>query len=162
MDGGQGGRGGQTWQLRPAKSPDPSYIFGNLYETRPYPDDLQLTKVFSVAVSPFDFPNARDGSDFYIQINNSFVVTARVANNFPQGQISLSDPQRTWASISLMDTVNVTIYNPSEADGARWLGSMDAEIGFAGRKTTEVPFDQDELAQHFTKVDFPRPQHKIR
>ncbi|SLM37494.1 vesicle-fusing atpase [Lasallia pustulata] len=135
MDGGQGGRGGQTWQLRPAKSPDPSYIFGNL-----------------VAVSPFDFPNARDGSDFYIQINNSFVVTARVANNFPQGQISLSDPQRTWASISLMDTVNVTIYNPSEADGARWLGSMDAEIGFAGRKTTEVPFDQDELAQHFTKT----------
>ena len=116
---------------------------------------MTLTEVFSVAVSPFDFPNARDGSDFYIQINDSFVVTARVANNFPQGQISLSDPQRTWASISLMDTVNVRIYNPFETDGARYLVSMDAEIGFAGRKTTEVPFDQDELAQHFTKVIYP-------
>lgn len=120
------------------------------------PRDLKLTEVFSVAVSPFDFPNARDGSDFYIQINGSFVVTARVANNFPQGQISLSDPQRTWASISLMDTVNVRIYNPFETDGGRYLGSMDAEIGFAGRKTTEVPFDQDELAQHFTKVVYPK------
>lgn len=120
-----------------------------------YPEDLKLIEVCSVAVSPFDFPNARDGSDFYIQINGSFVVTARVASNFPQGQISLSDPQRTWASISLMDTVNVRIYNPFETDGARYLGSMDAEIGFAGRKTTESPLDQDELAQHFTKVVYP-------
>lgn len=119
------------------------------------PEDSKLTDVSSVAVSPFDFTNARDGSDFYIQINGSFVVTARVASNFPQGQISLSDPQRTWASISLMDTVNVRIYNPFETDGGRYLGTMDVEIGFAGRKTTEVPLDQDELAQHFTKVVYP-------
>ena len=122
-----------------------------------YTEDSKLTEVFSVAVSSIDFPSARDGSDFYVQLNDSFVVTARVANNFPQGQISLSDPQRTWASISLMDTVDVKIYDPFERDGQQYLGSLDAEIGFAGRKTTEVPFDQDELAQHFTKVVSPRP-----
>lgn len=54
-----------------------------------------------------------------------------------------------------MDTVNVRIYNPFEMDGGRYLGTMDVEIGFAGRKTTEVPLDQDELAQHFTKVVYP-------
>lgn len=54
-----------------------------------------------------------------------------------------------------MDTVHVRIYNPFETDGGRYLGIMDAEIGFAGRKTTEVPLDQDELAQHFTKVVYP-------
>jgi hypothetical protein len=51
-----------------------------------------------------------------------------------------------------MDTVKVRIYDPFQEGGHRYLGSLDAEISFAGRKTTETPFDQDDLAQHFTKV----------
>lgn len=51
-----------------------------------------------------------------------------------------------------MDTVSVRIYDPFQEGGHRYLGSLDAEISFAGRKTTETPFDQDDLAQHFTKV----------
>lgn len=105
-----------------------------------------------VAVSPFDFPPSRDGSNIYIILNDSFVLSARPFDGFPQGQLSLSDPQRTWASISLMDTVNVKLYDPFQEGGHRYLGSLDAEISFAGRKTTEAPFDQDDLAQHFTKV----------
>lgn len=85
-------------------------------------------------------------------INDLFVLSARPVDGFAQGQISLSDPQRTWASISLMDTVNVRMYDPFQEGGHRYLGSVDAEIGFAGRKTTEAPFDQDELAKHFTRV----------
>lgn len=135
MSGGARGRsGGQEWQLRPAKSPGNQFIFGNI-----------------VAVSPFDFPPPRDGSDFYIILNGIYVLTARQVDGFPQGQLSLSDPQRTWASISLMDTVSVRIYDPFQEGGHRYLGSLDAEISFAGRKTTETPFDQDDLAQHFTK-----------
>lgn len=105
-----------------------------------------------VAVSTFDFPPSRDGSDFYIILNGIYVLTARQVDGFPQGQLSLSDPQRTWASISLMDTVSVKIYDPFQEGGHRYLGSLDVEISFAGRKTTEAPFDQDDLAQHFTKV----------
>jgi len=84
------------------------------------------------------------------------VLTARQVDGFPQGQVSLSDPQRTWASISLQDVVNVRLYDPfEEGGGHRYLASLDAEVGFAGnRKTTEAPFDQDELAALFTKVYF--------
>lgn len=108
--------------------------------------------IHRVAVSPFDFPPSRDGTDFYIILNGLYVLTARQFDGFPQGQLSLSDPQRTWASISLMDTVSVRIYDPFQEGGHRYLGSLDAEISFAGRKTTEKPFDQDDLTQHFTKV----------
>lgn len=102
-------------------------------------------------MSPFDFPSVRDGQDFYVMLNDLYVLSARTFDGFPQGQLSLSDPQRTWASISLMDTVDVKLYDPFQEGGHRYLGSLDAEISFAGRKTTEAPFDQDELALHFTR-----------
>lgn len=80
------------------------------------------------------------------------MLSARPFDGFPPGQLSLSDPQRTWAKISLQDVVNVRLYD-AFADGKNaYLASIDAELGFAGRKSTEAPFDQDELAQHFTKV----------
>ena len=66
--------------------------------------------------------------------------------------MSLSDPQRTWAQISLQDVVNVRIYDPFSEGADRYLGSIDAEVGFAGRKTTAEPFDQDELASMFIRV----------
>ena len=105
-----------------------------------------------VAVSPFDFSHSRPGSDFYVILNDLYVCTARVLDNFPQSQISLSDFQRSWASISLQDTVNVTLYDPFQEGGHRYLGSVDVEVSFAGRKETEAPLDQDELQQMFTKV----------
>ena len=132
--GGRSGHGGQTWQLKPAKAP-PQLIYGNV-----------------VAVSPFDFQPSRDGEDFYILINDMYVLSARPLDGFQPGQLSLSDPQRTWAAISLMDTVNVKLYDPFQEGGHRYLGSLDAEISFAGKKGTETPLDQDELAQNFTKV----------
>ena len=80
------------------------------------------------------------------------MLSARPFDGFPEGQLSLSDPQRTWASISLQDVVNVKLYDPFTEGKNAYLASVDAEVGFAGRKSTEAPFDQDELAQHFTKV----------
>lgn len=73
-------------------------------------------------------------------------------DGFPQGQISLSDFQRSWAQISLQDTVYVKKYDPFQEGGPRYIGSLDAELSFAGKKETEAPYDQDELQQHFTKV----------
>jgi vesicle-fusing ATPase len=66
--------------------------------------------------------------------------------------MSLSDPQRTWASISLQDTVNVRMYDPFTEGSQGYLASVDAEIGFAGRKSTTEQLDQDELASVFVKV----------
>ena len=126
---------GQTWQLQPTKSPHNQFTYGNM-----------------VAVSPFDFPHSRPGSDFYVILNDLYVCTARVLDNFQQGQISLSDFQRSWASISLQDIVLVKIYDPFQEGGHRYLGSLDVEVSFAGKKETEAPFDQDELQQIFTKV----------
>lgn len=85
-------------------------------------------------------------------VNDLYVLSARPYDGFPQGQMSLSDPQRSWAQISLQDVVNVRIYDPFSEGGDRYLGSIDAEVGFAGRKTTAEPLDQDELATIFTKV----------
>ena len=103
-------------------------------------------------VSPLDFPPSPDGGDFYIILNDLYVLSARHFPNFPQGQLSLSDPQRTWMSISLQDLVNVRLYDPFTEGGHRYLASVDAEIRFAGKKKTEAPFDQDELATHFARV----------
>ncbi|KAL8712589.1 MAG: hypothetical protein Q9220_003120 [cf. Caloplaca sp. 1 TL-2023] len=133
----QGGRpatGGQSWQLNLAKAPQ-QFVYAN-----------------KVAVSPFDFPPSREGNDFYLLINNMYVLSAQPMDGFPQGHLSLSDPQRTWASISLTDTVSVKLYDPFQEGGHRYLGSVDAEISFAGKKGTEAPLDQDELAQAFTKT----------
>lgn len=80
------------------------------------------------------------------------MFTARPLDGFPPGNISLSDPQRTWASVSLMDTVNAQIYDPFSEGGHTYLGSMDLEVGFAGRKSADTPYDQDELANHFIRV----------
>lgn len=122
----------QQWSLQPVKSPNTSFTYGNC-----------------VAVSPFDFPQSQ--GEFYLIISDLYVVTARQLDGFPQGQISMSDFQRSWAQISLQDIVHVRQYNPFDEGGHRYLGNIDAEVRFAGRKETEAPFDQDELQQVFTK-----------
>ena len=126
---------GQTWSLTPAKSPTNQYTFGNI-----------------VAVSPQDFNPSQFGNDFYLMLNDMFVLTARPFEGFMRGQISLSDPQRTWMQISLQDTVHVRIYDPFYEGGDRYLGNVDLEVGFAGRKSTTEQLDQDELAKVFIQV----------
>jgi vesicle-fusing ATPase len=85
-------------------------------------------------------------------LNEKFVLTAVPFEGFPRGSISLSDPQRTWAQISLQDVVQARIYDPFSEGGDRYLGTLDVEIGFAGRKTTAEQLDQDELAGIFVQV----------
>lgn len=128
--------GAQTWHLQPTKSPKPQFHFYNL-----------------VPVSPFDFhPNQFPPEGFYISVNG-FVLTARVDDGFPQGFVGLSDFQRSWAGIALSDTLTVTLYDIAQEGGQNhFLGSLDLEIGFAGRRETEQPFDQDELQVAFTNI----------
>ncbi|KAL2222556.1 putative vesicular fusion ATPase [Thermoascus aurantiacus ATCC 26904] len=129
-----GAAGGRVWELRPAKSPDNTYTFGNL-----------------VAVSPQDFPPSRDGTDLLLLVNDLYVFSARPLQGFPQGHISMSDPQRTWAGVAFTDSVKVQLYDPFSQGGQAYLGSTDIEVGFAGKKRTEVPYDQDELASAVIK-----------
>ncbi|KAK6954932.1 hypothetical protein Daesc_002561 [Daldinia eschscholtzii] len=126
---------GRPVQLRLAKLDKgdlaQQYIFGNL-----------------VAVSPQDFPPDQYGKDIYLMLNGSFVVTARPTEYIPPGCISLSDPQRTWCGISMTDTIVAERYDHKVP-----LSAMDVEIGFASqRKITDVPYDQDELADYFVKM----------
>ncbi|KAK4167438.1 P-loop containing nucleoside triphosphate hydrolase protein [Cladorrhinum sp. PSN259] len=139
-----GGGGGRQVQLRLAKVDDKTiqakYIFGNI-----------------CAVSPLDFPPNKDGSDLYLrltgsQIRGDYVVTARPTQGFPSGSISLSDPQRTWLQVGMMDEVIGEVYDIFSQGGAAYLGSMDLEIGFASlKKSVDAPYDQDELADEFIK-----------
>lgn len=105
------------------------------------------------AVSPRDFPPSRDGTDLYILLNGRYVVTARPLDTFPPGCISLSDPQRTWCDVGMMDPIVAESYDPFAAQGAAsYLGTLDVEVGFASvKKVTDVPFDQDVLADVFIK-----------
>ncbi|KAH7346759.1 vesicular-fusion protein-like protein sec18 [Rhexocercosporidium sp. MPI-PUGE-AT-0058] len=126
-------------QLRIAKVEDKTlanqYIFGNL-----------------CAVSPQDFPPSRDGSDIYILLNGRYVVTARPTNSFPPGCISLSDPQRTWCDVGMMDPIVAESFDPFSQGPSTYLGNLDVEVGFASvKKITEQPFDQDVLADAFIK-----------
>lgn len=79
-----------------------------------------------------------------------FVVTARPVPGFPDGCISLSDPQRTWCGVGLMDSLEGEVYDPFARSAQTYLGSIDVEIGFASlRKVVDAPYDQDELAEQF-------------
>ncbi|GIC87158.1 AAA family ATPase SEC18 [Aspergillus udagawae] len=128
------GASAQVWTLRPAKSPDNSYTFGNL-----------------VAVSTQDFPPSRDGLDLLLLVNDLYVFSARPLDGFPPGHISMSDPQRTWAGVAFTDSVKAQIFDPFSQGGQAYLGSTDIEVGFAGKKRVETPYDQDELANAVIK-----------
>ncbi|KAK0673498.1 putative vesicular-fusion protein SEC18 [Cercophora samala] len=144
--GGYGQTGSGRIPLRLAKVEDKTlqtqYIFGNI-----------------CAVSPRDFPPNRDNTDIYIRLTGpqmvrggDFVVTARPTPGFPDGCISLSDPQRTWCGVGLMDSLEGEIYDPFAKSAQTYLGSIDVEIGFASlRKVVDAPYDQDELAEQFIK-----------
>lgn len=104
------------------------------------------------AVSPHDFPPNRDGTDLYILLNGRNVVTARPMASFPAGCISLSDPQRTWCDVGMMDPIVAEQYDPFAMGGQTYLGALDVEVGFASlKKITETPYDQDVLADVFIK-----------
>jgi vesicle-fusing ATPase len=107
---------------------------------------------FSCAVSPQDFAPNADGSDLYLLINRNYVVSARIEHGFPGGHISLSEPQRVWMGIAFTDEINVQPYDPFSQGASSYLGNLDVEVGFAAKKTTEVPYDQDELAAAFTQI----------
>ncbi|KAK3671818.1 transport between ER and Golgi ATPase protein [Recurvomyces mirabilis] len=129
-----GGAMGRSLQLRPAKSPDNTFTFSNI-----------------CAVSSQDIPPGQDG-DTHLLVNGKFVLSARPLAQFPRGQISLNDPQRTWMGVALTDTVDVQAYDPFSQGAQSYLGAMDVEVGFAGRKATDAPYDQDELAKAFTRT----------
>lgn len=54
--------------------------------------------------------------------------------------------------VALTDVVEVQQYDPFSHGPQSYLGSLDVEVGFAGKKTTDVPYDQDELAKAFTQT----------
>ncbi|KAF5003935.1 hypothetical protein FDECE_9556 [Fusarium decemcellulare] len=107
------------------------------------------------AVAPEDFPPNRDGSDLYILLRGGqpvgeYVVTAKPVPGFPQGGISLSDPQRSWAGITMRDQFTGQIYDPFASGPKAYLGSLDLEIGFASpNKKTDAPYDEEELCKMF-------------
>lgn len=102
-------------------------------------------------MSPSDFPPTRDGLDLLLLVNGLFVLSARPYPNFQPGHISMSDPQRTWAGVAFTDTVDVQIYDPFSQGGQAYLGSTDIEVGFAGKKRVETPYDQDDLGNAVAK-----------
>ncbi|KAL2214280.1 AAA-domain-containing protein [Sarocladium strictum] len=110
------------------------------------------------AVSTDDFAPNRDGSDIYILLRGGdpvgeYVVTARPTPGFPQGGISLSDPQRSWAGITMRDSFTGEVYDPFATGGKAYLGQLDLEIGFASpSKKTQTPYDEDELAKIFVET----------
>ncbi|KAI1495505.1 P-loop containing nucleoside triphosphate hydrolase protein [Biscogniauxia marginata] len=122
--------------------------------------DLKLTKlekalgdqyIFSnlCAVSPKDFPPDPYGKDIHILLNDKFVVTARPTEHVQPGWITLSERQRHWCGISMVDTIKAQRYDHQMIP----LSSMDLETDFAlsSRKTDE-PYDQDQLADTFIKL----------
>lgn len=52
----------------------------------------------------------------------------------------------------MTETVNAELYDPFSQGGHSYLGSMDVEIGFPGKRVTETPYDQDMLADYFVKI----------
>ncbi|KAL6914528.1 hypothetical protein FSST1_012288 [Fusarium sambucinum] len=150
----QGGGGGSGYAEKPSRSGGRQV---NLRVEKVTDKSLQSRLIYGnlCAVSPDDFPPNRDGSDLYILLQagqpmGEYVVTAKPVDGFPSGCISLSDPQRSWAGITMRDVFRGEIYDPFAAGGKAYLGSVDLEIGFASpNKKTDVPYDEDELSKMF-------------
>jgi len=109
-----------------------------------------LTK-FSCAVSPLDFPPPQPGTDLHLILNGRNVVTAKPLDGFPRGSISLHDRQRTWCDVGLLDSISAEVYDPFAHGNECYLGELLLEVGFAGKKTTDTPFDQEVLSEAFIK-----------
>ncbi|KAI4849148.1 AAA-domain-containing protein [Aureobasidium sp. EXF-8845] len=54
--------------------------------------------------------------------------------------------------IAFTDELNVQPYDPFSQGATSYLGNLDVEVGFAGKKTVEAPYDQDELAAAFIHI----------
>ncbi|RBR07997.1 uncharacterized protein FIESC28_10417 [Fusarium coffeatum] len=153
----QGGGEGSGYGEKPSRS---GVRQVNLRVEKVTDKSLQSRLIYGnlCAVSPDDFPSNRDGSDLYILLRGGqpvgeYVVTAKPVPGFPQGCISLSDPQRSWAGITMRDMFTGEIYDPFAAGGKAYLGSVDLEIGFASpNKKTDVPYDEDELSKMFIET----------
>lgn len=116
--------------------------------------ELTHTWISSVAVSSNDFPPKTFGAEFYVLINDLYVLSARPLDNFPPGYIGFAERQRMWARIAVTDSVKVQIYDPFSQERKAYLGSADVEVGFAGKAKPEEPYDQNELARAIIEVGF--------
>lgn len=56
--------------------------------------------------------------------------------------------------------VTVEPYDAFSRGGGAYLGALEVEAGWASRKTTDTPYDQDELAHLFKKVYLPLCQNQ--
>ncbi|KAH6677960.1 vesicular-fusion protein SEC18 [Verticillium dahliae] len=143
--GGGGGGGGRQVPLTVGKVQDKTMQSHLIYHNK-------------CAVSPMDFPPNRDGSDLYILIRGGeplgeYVVSAEPVDGFPPGTISLSDPQRTWCRIGMMDRFTGEIYDPFSQGSQAYLGSLDVEVSFASvKKTSAQAYDEDDLVPRFLKT----------
>ncbi|KAG7109847.1 Vesicular-fusion protein sec18 like [Verticillium longisporum] len=142
---GGGGGGGRQVPLTVGKVQDKTMQSHLIYHNK-------------CAVSPMDFPPNRDGSDLYILIRGGeplgeYVVSAEPVDGFPPGTISLSDPQRTWCRIGMMDRFTGEIYDPFSQGSQAYLGSLDVEVSFASvKKTSAQAYDEDDLVPRFLKT----------
>lgn len=107
------------------------------------------------AVSPNDFTPRDPGGDVYVLLRGPFgeyVVTARPLQGFPNGKISLAEHQRSWCGIAMQDQFTGEAYDPFSKGKRVYLGTLDVEISFARNKITDVPYDQDKLAEEMTQL----------
>lgn len=78
---------------------------------------------------------------------------AQAVPGYPRGGISLSDPQRTWCGISILDNFVGEFYDPFANRDKVYLGTLDLQVGFASfSRKTDAPYDEDELAAQFYKT----------
>lgn len=147
MSGGYGGGGGGGGGGAPSR-PIPLSI-----EKLPNGHDYIFRNLS--AVSPNDFPTRDPGGDVYVLLRGPFgeyVVTARPLSGFPNGKISLAEHQRSWCGIAMQDQFTGETYDPFSKSKRAYLGTLDVEISFARSKITEVPYDQDKLAEEMAQL----------
>ena len=65
----------------------------------------------------------------------------------------MSDPQRTYCNVGMVDPIIAELYDPFSQGPQTYLGALGLEVGFASvKKSTDVPYDQNVLADVFIKT----------
>ncbi|KAJ6256296.1 hypothetical protein Dda_8794 [Drechslerella dactyloides] len=139
--GGGGGGGGHHHGLGSVSGPSGRNHSVKEFGITKVPDETWVLQNV-MAVNPDDF-----SKENYVILDERCVVTVRPSPQIPRGMIGLGNAQREWGQWGLQDRVMIRKYDPFTSGKQAYLGSLDVEIGFATKKTTEESYDQDDLSK---------------
>ncbi|XP_022122433.1 vesicle-fusing ATPase 1 [Pieris rapae] len=108
-------------------------------------DELAITNC--ALINPDDFPSDVKHIEVSTGPSQHFVFSIRFYSGVDRGTVGFSAPQRKWATLSIGQPIDVSVFKPQSAE---CLCSVTLEADFMLKKTTSMePYDSEQMARDF-------------